>query len=69
MHWKPKKPCDLARIGVKPAFQKQGIGTFILQNIIKTAKEKGYDGIRMLGSTTNSAALALCDTSGCERGG
>ena len=69
LHWKPKKPCELARIGVKPAFQKQGIGTIILQNIIKTAKEKGYDGIRMLVSKTNSAALALYDKNGFERCG
>ncbi|MBH1942583.1 GNAT family N-acetyltransferase [Mobilitalea sibirica] len=69
LHWKPKKPCELARIGVNPEFQKQGIGTMLLQNIIKTAKEKGYDGIRMLVSKTNSAALALYDKNGFERCG
>jgi hypothetical protein len=25
--------------------KKQGIGTMMLQNVIKTAKEKGFDGI------------------------
>lgn len=69
LQWKPKKPCELARISVSSAFQKQGIGTIILQNIIKVAKEKGYDGIRMLVSKTNSAALALYEKNGFERCG
>jgi ribosomal protein S18 acetylase RimI-like enzyme len=69
LQWKPKKPCELARIGVDPSFQKQGIGTIILKNIMWTAKEKGYDGIRMLVSKTNTAALALYDKNGFERCG
>jgi ribosomal protein S18 acetylase RimI-like enzyme len=59
LQWKPKKPCELARIGVEPSFQRQGIGTIMLKNIIRIAKEKGYDGIIMLVSKTNIAALAL----------
>ena len=69
LQWKPKKPCELARIGVEPSFQKQGIGTIILNSIIRTAKEKGYDGIRMLVSKTNNAALALYENNGFERCG
>jgi ribosomal protein S18 acetylase RimI-like enzyme len=69
LSWKPQKPCELMRIGVSPAFQKQGNGTIILQNIIRIVKEKGYDGIRMLVSKTNCAALALYDKNGFERCG
>lgn len=69
LQWTPKKPCELARIGVVPTLQKQGIGTTILQNIIKTAKEKDFDGIRMLVSKNNPAALALYDKNGFEKCG
>ena len=69
LRWSLKKPCELARIGVIPTLQKQGIGTVILQNIIQTAKENGYDGIRMLVSKTNPAALALYDKNGFEKCG
>lgn len=69
LQWKPKKPCELARIGVIPTMQKQGIGTIILQNIIDKMKEKGFDGIRMLVSKTNPAALALYDKNGFENCG
>jgi L-amino acid N-acyltransferase YncA len=61
LQWTPQNPCELARIGVIPSMQKQGIGTLILQNVIRTIREKGYDGIRMLVSKTNPAALALYD--------
>lgn len=66
LQWKPKKPCELARIGVSPTMQRQGIGTIILQKVINTMKRKDYDGIRMLVSKTNSAALALYDRNGFE---
>jgi Homocysteine/selenocysteine methylase (S-methylmethionine-dependent) len=67
--WEPENPCELARIGVLPTMQKQGIGTVILQNVINVAKEKGFDGIRMLVSKTNPAALALYDKNGFEKCG
>ena len=67
--WTPKNPCELARIGVIPAMQGRGIGTMILQNIMKAMKDKGFDGIRMLVSPTNPAALALYEKNGFERCG
>ena len=67
--WKPKNPCELARIGVAPDMQRQGIGTIILQNVMNAAKNKGFDGIRMLVSKTNPAALALYEKNGFERCG
>jgi len=69
MQWKPKNPCELARIGVNPAFQKQGIGTIILQYVIKEMKKQGFDGMRFIVSKTNPAALALYDKNGFERCG
>ncbi len=69
LQWTMKVPCELARIGVIPTMQKQGIGTTILKNIIKTVKGKGFDGIRMLVSKTNPAALALYDKNGFEKCG
>jgi ribosomal protein S18 acetylase RimI-like enzyme len=64
--WKPNKPCELMRIGVRPEYHKKGVGTIMLHNIIRVAKEKGYDGIRMLVSKYNHAALALYDKNGFE---
>jgi ribosomal protein S18 acetylase RimI-like enzyme len=69
LQWTLKRPCELARIGVMPTMQKQGIGTIILQNIIKSMKEKGFDGIRILVSKTNPAALALYHKNGFEKRG
>lgn len=69
LQWTLKAPCELARIGVTPTMQNQGIGTIILKNIIKAVKEKGFDGIRMLVSKTNASALALYDKNGFEKCG
>ena len=69
LQWTPEKPCELARIGVVPMMKKQGIGTIILQQIMKTVKDKGYDGISMIVSKTNPAALALYEKNGFERCG
>ena len=66
LNWKPKKPCELARIGVAPAMQKRGVGTILLQNVIDTMKRNNLDGIRMLVSKTNSAALAFYNKYGFE---
>ena len=69
LKWTPKKPCELARIGVIQSMQKQGIGTIILKEIIGIAKAKGFDGIRMLVSKSNPAALALYDKNDFKRCG
>jgi len=69
LQWKPENPCELMRIGVRQEYQNQGIGTIVLQHIIRIAKEKGYDGMRFLVSKTNPAALALYDKNGFERCG
>jgi ribosomal protein S18 acetylase RimI-like enzyme len=67
--WKSRNPCELARIGVSPNFQNQGIGTKMLRHVMEAVKAKGYDGIRMLVSKTNYPALALYEKNGFERCG
>lgn len=69
LQWTPEKPCELARIGVVPRLQSKGIGTLILQNVIHATRKKGFDGIQMLVSKTNPAALALYEKNGFERCG
>lgn len=69
LQWSLKNPCEMMRIGVLSTLRNQGIGTIILQNIIRISKEKGYDGIRMLVSKNNAAALALYDKNGFEKCG
>jgi ribosomal protein S18 acetylase RimI-like enzyme len=67
--WKPQNPCELARIGVLPHLQNQGVGTVILRHVMEAAKAKGFDGICMLVGKTNDAALALYEKNGFERCG
>jgi ribosomal protein S18 acetylase RimI-like enzyme len=69
LSWKSQNPCELARIGVLPNLQNQGVGTIILSHIMEVAKAKGFDGIRMLVSKTNYPALALYEKNGFVRCG
>ena len=69
LKWKPKNPCELARIGVCPEMHNRGVGTLMLQYCFETAKNQGYDGIRILVAKINSAALALYEKNGFERCG
>jgi ribosomal protein S18 acetylase RimI-like enzyme len=69
LQWKSKNACELARIGVMPGMHRQGIGTMILREIIKLARDKGYDGIRLLVSKTNPAALFLYNKNGFVKRG
>ena len=65
--WQCKNPCELARIGVEPSMQGQGIGSLMLKNVIDAAQTRGFDGIRMLVSRSNPAALAMYDKNGFTR--
>jgi ribosomal protein S18 acetylase RimI-like enzyme len=69
LRWEPKNPCELARIGVIPAMQGRGVGTVMLRKVMGEMKSKGFDGIRMLVSKTNPAALALYEKNGFQRCG
>jgi ribosomal protein S18 acetylase RimI-like enzyme len=54
-----ENPCELARIGVHPSFQKSGIASKLLGEVLQDCKRRGYDGMRFLVSKTNYNALAL----------
>ena len=65
--WKPKHPCELARIAVAVPYQNKGVGSYLLKKVIDAVKARGFDGIRMLVSVSNPPALALYDKHGFER--
>lgn len=67
--WKPQNPCELARLGVDPVFQEQGLGSYMLKNLMRIAKEKGYDGIILLVSKTHLVAQHLYEKNGFEKCG
>ncbi|MCL2741276.1 MAG: ATP-dependent sacrificial sulfur transferase LarE [Oscillospiraceae bacterium] len=67
--WKPKRACELARIGVDRAYQGRGVGTVILQHAIAEVRRQGFDGLRFIVSKGNPAALAMYDKNGFERCG
>jgi serine/threonine-protein kinase len=69
LEWKSKNPCELARIGVRPELQKNGIGTLLLLHCFEIAKNQGFDGIRILVAKTNTSALALYEKNGFEQCG
>ena len=69
IQWMSKNPCHLGRIGVIPTMHNQGIETIILQNVNKTIKEKGVDGMRIHVSKTNPATIVLYEKNGFERCG
>lgn len=54
-----KRPCELARVGVKKQFHSKGLATQIIEYIEKDIKKQGFDGIHFLVSKTNPSALAL----------
>ena len=64
--WDPrlKKPCDLARIGVHPDFQKRGLASMLLTEVIAKTRQDGYDGMRLLVGKTNKPALRLYEKAG-----
>lgn len=59
-----KNPCDLARVGTLPTLQRKGLGTLIMTHLLQDVQKRGFDGIRMLVSKTNPAALKLYGKTG-----
>ncbi len=59
--WKDnfKKRGTFARIGVAPNYQNKGIGTFLVDFILKTLKSQGFDGVRILVGINNNNAIKL----------
>lgn len=58
---KYKNPCILSRLAVSPPDQNKGIAKYLLSYIEQDIKHKGYDGICLLVSKTNSHAIAVYD--------
>jgi ribosomal protein S18 acetylase RimI-like enzyme len=54
-----KNWCELARVGVRKNMQNHGLGHMLVNHIIHDVEKRGFDGIHMLVSKTNPAALAL----------
>ena len=65
--WNLKNPCELARVAVSSAMHNQGIGSYLLKQVITAVKARGFDGICMLVGIENDAALALYAKFGFER--
>ncbi len=57
--WSPENPCELARVAVALPVQHQGVGSYLLQHVIEAFTQRGFDGIVMLVSPNNTAAIAL----------
>ncbi len=59
--WKDKfnKKGTFARIGVSPKYQNKGVGTLLVDFILKNLISKGFDGVRILVGTKNNNAIKL----------
>lgn len=59
--WKDKfsKRGTFARIGVSPVYQNKGIGTMLVDFILKKLSSQGFDGVRILVGTKNNSAINL----------
>ena len=69
--WKDtfNKRGTFARIGVSPKYQNQGVGTLLVDFILKKLKEQGFDGVRILVGTRNVNAIKLYTKFGFEKCG
>lgn len=59
--WKDtfKKRGTFARIGVSSKYQNKGVGTYLVNFILKELKSKGFDGVRILVGCQNTNAIKL----------
>ena len=64
-----KRPCDLARIAVKPGLQGKGVGRALLDHAQMNAAHRGFDGVVFYVGRKNERALALYDSCGFRRAG
>lgn len=54
-----KTTCELAKLGVDPSAQGQGIGNLLCTTLIQKAKQLGYKRIFLEGSTKLQASISL----------
>ncbi|MCL1998441.1 MAG: GNAT family N-acetyltransferase [Turicibacter sp.] len=64
--WGLKNPCEIGRLGVLATELRKGIGQEILGYTIAEIKSRNFDGIIMLVSKDNLAALALYQKNGFQ---
>ena len=59
--WKDtfNKRGTFARIRVSPKYQNKGIGTYLVDFVLKELKSQGFDGVRILVGTQNTNAIKL----------
>lgn len=69
--WSPEIQsfCDLSRVAVRPELQNQGLGGLLLRHVMQDARQRGFDGMRMLVSSGNPAAVALYEKAAFSRCG
>jgi len=67
--WALQNPCELARVAVALPLQNQGIGSYLLHQIIPAVQARGFDGICMLVSKQHPHALRLYEKNGFTRCG
>lgn len=71
-NWKDisiKKPARFAKICIHPEYQGKGLGRYLAECILKTIKERGYDGIRVIVAQDNIAAIKLYSSLGFKNCG
>ncbi|MCI9507453.1 MAG: GNAT family N-acetyltransferase [Oscillospiraceae bacterium] len=64
--WDPsvKRPCDLARIGVRKEYQNRGIAKELIRRMERDVARRGFDGIQLLVCKTNPKAEAVYQAAG-----
>ncbi len=60
---------EFGRVGVRREFHRTGVARTMLENLKKTAKERGYDAIALLVGRKNYGAMSLYEKIGFERVG
>ena len=66
--WDPsiRRPCDLARIGVRKEYQGRGIAKELIRRIEPDLVRRGFDGVQLLVCKTNPKAEAVYRASGFQ---
>ena len=67
--WNMENPCELARVAVSLPLQNQGVGSYLLQQILIAVQARGFGGICMLVSKSHPHALRLYEKNGFVRCG
>ena len=69
LHWTPVNSCVPVRICIAPDRQGKGLGTQLMHELASTAKESGYQSLRLLASVKNTPANRLYQRAGFKSKG